>query len=41
MKKLLILTTLPLMVISGLAVVALISVIKAIEEAHDDQYFWE
>jgi hypothetical protein len=41
MKKLLILTTLPLMVISGLAVVALFSVIKAIEEAHDDQYFWE
>lgn len=41
MKKALVLASVPLMVISSLAVIAVIALIKAVEEAHDDDFFWE
>lgn len=41
MKKFLVFVTIPFIVIGGLAVVSTIALIKAIEEAHDDDYFWE
>lgn len=41
MKSLLVKSILPIIVVSGLLMIGLIAVIKTIEEAHDDQYFWE
>jgi hypothetical protein len=41
MKKALVVVSIPLMVISSLAVISLIALIKAVEEAHDDDFFWE
>jgi hypothetical protein len=41
MKKALIIASIPFMVISSLAVISLIALIKAVEEAHDDDMFWE
>jgi hypothetical protein len=41
MKKALVLASVPLMVISSIAIIGVIALIKAVEEAHDDQFFWE
>jgi hypothetical protein len=41
MKKALVLASVPLMVVSSIAVIAIIALIKAVEESHDDQFFWE
>lgn len=41
MKKLLVLTALPLITVTGLLTIGFIAIIKAIEEAHDDEFFWE
>lgn len=41
MKKFLVLVSLPAIVFSGIAVVAIIALIKAVEESHDDEFFWE
>jgi hypothetical protein len=41
MKKALVIASIPMMVISSLAVISVIALIKAIEEAHDDDMFWE
>jgi hypothetical protein len=41
MRKALVVASIPLMVISSLAVISIIALIKAVEEAHDDDLFWE
>lgn len=41
MKIILTIVVVPFMVLSSLIVIGTIAVIKAVEESHDDDLFWE